>query len=105
MAAGAGVEALGGIDPRMAIWGGENAMRLLKLLLVLFACAATPASAGPLEDGRAAYDRGDYATALRLWGPLADQGNPSAQYRFFPQFSRRAASRTERNRSPLFDPL
>ena len=55
-------------------------MRLLKLLLVLFACAATPASAGPLEDGRAAYDRGDYATALRLWAPLADQGSPSAQY-------------------------
>ena len=44
------------------------------------ACAAGPAVAGPFEDGRAAYDRGDYATALRLWGPLADQGNPSAQY-------------------------
>lgn len=55
-------------------------MRLLQMLLVLFVCAATPVSAGPFEDGRAAYDRGDYATALRLWGPLADQGNPSAQY-------------------------
>ena len=24
--------------------------------------------------------RGDYATALRLWRPLADQGDASAQY-------------------------
>lgn len=55
-------------------------MRLLKMLLVLFVCAATPVSAGPFEDGRAAYDRGDYATALRLWRPLAEQGNPGAQY-------------------------
>jgi TPR repeat protein len=55
-------------------------MRLLKTLLVLFVCAASPAAAGPFEDGRAAYDRGDYATALRLWRPLAEQGNPGAQY-------------------------
>ncbi len=34
-----------------------------------------PASAGPFEDGQAAYDRADYATALRLWTPLAAQGN------------------------------
>ena len=45
-------------------------MRLLKLLLILFVCAAGPAVAGPLEDGYAAYNRGDYATALRLWRPL-----------------------------------
>jgi hypothetical protein len=37
------------------------------------------AVAGPLEDGRAAYDRGDYQTALRLWQPLADQGNAWVQ--------------------------
>jgi len=43
-------------------------MRLLKLLLVLLACAASPAMAGPLEDGLAAQNNGDYATALRL-GP------------------------------------
>ena len=54
-------------------------MRLLKLLLVLFVCAATPAAAGPLEDAAAAYLKGDYATALRLWRPLADQGDASAQ--------------------------
>jgi TPR repeat protein len=32
------------------------------------------------EDGMAAYQRGDYATAMRLWRPIADQGgvNPSS---------------------------
>ncbi len=28
----------------------------------------------------AAYQRGDYATALREWRPLAEQGNAKAQY-------------------------
>ncbi len=37
------------------------------------------AIAGRLEDGEAAYGRGDYATALRLWQPLADEGNSDAQ--------------------------
>jgi TPR repeat protein len=55
-------------------------MRLLKMLLVLFVCVASPAAAGPLEDAYAAYTRGDYATAQRLWRPLAEQGNPSAQF-------------------------
>ena len=36
-------------------------------------------SAGPFEDGNAAYGRGDYATALKLWRPLAQQGNAIAQ--------------------------
>jgi TPR repeat protein len=55
-------------------------MRLLKLLLVLLVWgAAVPAVAGPLEDGMAAYNRGDYATALRLWRPLAEQGDARAQ--------------------------
>ena len=54
-------------------------MRLLKLLLVLFVCAAGPAVAGPLEDADAAYDKGDYATAMRLLRPFADKGNATAQ--------------------------
>ena len=37
------------------------------------------ASAGPFEDGTAAYERGEYATALKLWQPLANQGNAGAQ--------------------------
>lgn len=38
------------------------------------------ALAGPLEDGMAANRRGDYATALADWRPLADRGNPDAQF-------------------------
>jgi uncharacterized protein len=37
------------------------------------------AAAGPLEDGAAAYQRGDYPTALRLLRPLAELGNVEAQ--------------------------
>jgi hypothetical protein len=33
----------------------------------------------PFEDGMAAYQREDYATAMRLWRPLADQGHAGAQ--------------------------
>ncbi len=56
-------------------------MRLLKLLLlILVVCAAGPAVAGPFEDGAAAYAKGDYGTALRLWRPLAEQGDARAQY-------------------------
>ncbi len=38
-----------------------------------------PAFAG-LDDGLAAYDRGDYATAYRELGPAAAGGAPAAQY-------------------------
>jgi TPR repeat protein len=37
------------------------------------------AAAGPLEDAWAAYQRGDYATALQLWRPRAEQGVALAQ--------------------------
>jgi len=37
------------------------------------------ALAGPWEDGMAAYNRGDYLPAIRLFRPLAEQGNPKAQ--------------------------
>ena len=50
------------------------------LLMVSF---AAPVAAGPLEDtdyADAAYAKGDYATALRLLRPLADQGDAAAQY-------------------------
>ena len=41
---------------------------------------AGDAVAGPHEDALAAWRRGDYATAYRLWGPIADQGAPDAQF-------------------------
>jgi TPR repeat protein len=37
------------------------------------------AFAGPWEDGMVAYNRGDYMPAIRLFRPLAEQGNPKAQ--------------------------
>ncbi len=38
------------------------------------------AFAGPWEDGMAAYNRGDYMPAIRLFRPLAEQGNAKAQH-------------------------
>jgi TPR repeat protein len=35
--------------------------------------------AGPWEDGMALYNRGDYLPAIRLFRPLAEQGNAKAQ--------------------------
>ncbi len=56
------------------------------LALVAALCAGftlgltAPAWAG-LDEGMAAYNRGDYATALREWRPLAEQGVAEAQSR------------------------
>ncbi len=49
---------------------------------VTLAVALTPIAAvsGPVEDGAVAFKGGYYATALRLWWPLAEQGNASAQF-------------------------
>jgi len=46
--------------------------------LVLTALTAA-AFAGPVEDGNAAYQRGDYRTAVKVLQPLVDQGNADAQ--------------------------
>jgi TPR repeat protein len=46
----------------------------------VFLTMAGAAVAGSFEDGEAAYQRQDYATALQLWRPLADQGSAKAQY-------------------------
>ena len=48
--------------------------------ILLMLSFAAPVAAGPFEDAVAAHGRGDYATALRLWRPLADQGNAHAQF-------------------------
>src|ERR1700710_728344 len=37
------------------------------------------AFAGPWEDGMAAYNRGDYMPAIRVFRTLAEQGNAKAQ--------------------------
>jgi TPR repeat protein len=48
-------------------------------IILVLGFAAT-AAAGPLEDADAALKRRDYATAVRLNRPLAEQGNANAQY-------------------------
>ena len=51
--------------------------------VALLVAISAPAAAGPVEDfedGLAAAQRGDYATALRLFRPLAKRGHASAQF-------------------------
>jgi uncharacterized protein len=59
-------------------------MRLLAAIaLALYLVLPLPAGAGDAEDfvrGGSAYDSGDYATALKLWRPLAEQGSVGAQF-------------------------
>lgn len=59
-------------------------MRILAkslLALCLGAALGGTAIAGPREDANAAYEREDYATALRNYRVAADQGDATAQYR------------------------
>src|SRR5215470_2049819 len=58
---------------RNILWAGITAV-------VLALGLADPVAAA-FEDGLDAYRRGDYATAMRLWRSLADQGNADAQSR------------------------
>jgi len=50
------------------------------LTLLFSTSLAVSATAGQFEDADAAYNRGDYATAYRLFKPLAQQGIPEAQF-------------------------
>ena len=47
--------------------------------ILLILSLAAQVAAGPLEDAIVAYNRGDYATALRLFQQLADKGSATAQ--------------------------
>jgi TPR repeat protein len=49
------------------------------LLLTLLGCTATD-KVFHWNKGLTAYDSGDFATALREWMPLAEQGDASAQF-------------------------
>ena len=48
--------------------------------IIFLLSIAVPAAAGPIEDGEAAYQSGNYSTALRLWRPLAERGDAGAQF-------------------------
>ena len=49
------------------------------VMIALLLGIVQSASAGPFDDGLDAATRGDFATALKLWRPLANQGNAEAQ--------------------------
>lgn len=54
-----------------------------QLYALLMAAAAAWTSSVPAQDfqaGREAVTRGDFATALAEWQPLAEDGDPAAQY-------------------------
>ncbi|GDX61450.1 hypothetical protein LBMAG32_09840 [Nitrosomonadaceae bacterium] len=56
-------------------------LTLKKLLLTIsMGCLMTAVNAGPMDDARTAYNKGDYKEALGIWRPLADQGDVDAQY-------------------------
>ncbi|MDP1751298.1 MAG: tetratricopeptide repeat protein [Reyranella sp.] len=55
--------------------------RLISLCLPLALILAQPALSAPLDDANAAFQRGDYATAEKILLPMAEAGNPYAQYR------------------------
>jgi uncharacterized protein len=62
-----------------------NIAKLLRPTLtasIMLVVAAGAAVAGKLEDAKAAFNRRDYTTGLRLLRPLAEQGDAAAQFVF-----------------------
>jgi TPR repeat protein len=49
------------------------------MILAIQSMGTVAAVAGPWEDGMAAYNRGDYMPAIRVFRTLAEQGNAKAQ--------------------------
>lgn len=58
----------------MNAWMAGSAMALAGWLVTV-----SSTHAGALEDGVRAHSQGDYATAEKLWRPLAEAGDPAAQ--------------------------
>jgi TPR repeat protein len=57
----------------------KNRIMIGGLVVAAYILGIAGTLAGPWEDGMAAYNRGDYLPAIRLFRPLAEQGNPKAQ--------------------------
>lgn len=58
---------------------GRKAILSSATVILSIVCLAAPSMAD-LKAGENAYHRGDYATALHEWQPLAKQGHAAAQY-------------------------
>lgn len=59
--------------------GGQGAVLRPLCIAAFIQALALSAWAGPLEDAAAAHQRGDYATAARIYQTLADRGDANAQ--------------------------
>jgi TPR repeat protein len=57
----------------------KRRMRVGRLILAAQVLGSAAALAGPWEDGMAAYSRGDYVPAIRVFRAMAEQGNAKAQ--------------------------
>jgi TPR repeat protein len=55
-------------------------MRIMKKLILVLVLLWPVGAVADFDSGREAYRRGDYATAMREWRPLAEQGHSLAQY-------------------------
>ena len=58
-----------------------SVLRIPITLILSMVCFVLPAWAD-YQAGMDAYNRGDFATALREWRPLAEQGDAKAQFSF-----------------------
>jgi TPR repeat protein len=56
--------------------GTFNIFWLATILALSF---AEPVASGPFEDGVAAYRKQHYVSAMKIWRPLAEAGDPEAQ--------------------------
>ena len=65
----------------------EIARKLKRTPTAVLMVSSGSVCAGPHEDARAAAERGDFATVLRLWHPLAEQGNSNSQYNLGAMYS------------------
>ena len=55
--------------------------RYLVSVLAIFSLAfSSAAAAGDYQDGRDAYDAGDFDTAMAAWAPAAESGDADSQY-------------------------
>jgi hypothetical protein len=54
---------------------------LAGLVVGLVLLLSMPARAADFQAGCAAFDQGDYAAAREQWAPLAERGDPKAQFR------------------------
>jgi uncharacterized protein len=62
-----------------SFWNRSMSLRSSLALVLSIICFVMPAWAD-FKTAMEAYNRGDFATALREWRPLAEQGDASAQF-------------------------